>query len=114
MSYIGDQEKSMNRDERYYKAYMESRVISRRGLFRGLLKGAAGDSPTTLPATGPHPVMKHPCQNTYIYCDSCADYCEKQALFWQPHQPPSLINEQCNGCGECVARCPAMALEMCE
>ncbi|WP_072086339.1 4Fe-4S binding protein [Yersinia pekkanenii] len=102
----------MTRDERYYKAYMESRVISRRGLFRGLLRGATGDSSPASPATSPHPVIKNPCQNTYIYCDSCADYCEKQALLWQPNHPPTLVDERCNGCGECVSRCPAMALEM--
>ncbi|HEO0717909.1 TPA: ferredoxin [Yersinia enterocolitica] len=105
---MGDK-KSMNRDERYYKAYMESRVISRRGLFRGLLKGAASDSS---PATRPYPEIKNPCQNTYIYCDSCADYCEKQALLWQPNRPPTLVDKLCDGCCECAIRCPAMALEM--
>ncbi|WP_145508458.1 4Fe-4S binding protein [Yersinia alsatica] len=102
----------MNRDERYYKAFMESRVISRRGLFRGLLKGATGDSPPAPHATVSHPMLKNPCQNTYIYCNSCADFCEKQALLWQPRQPPTLVDAQCDGCGECVSRCPAMALEM--
>ncbi|MDN0124052.1 4Fe-4S binding protein [Yersinia aleksiciae] len=102
----------MNRDERYYKAYMESRVISRRGLFRGLLKGTVGDSSPTPPTATLYPAIINPCQNTYIYCDSCADYCEKQALLWQPHLPPTLVYELCNGCGECAFRCPAMALEM--
>ncbi|RXA93937.1 MULTISPECIES: 4Fe-4S binding protein [Yersinia] len=102
----------MARDERYYKAYLESRVISRRGLFRGLLKGAAGGAVQTTPPTLPHPILTNPCQNTYIYCNSCTDFCDKQALLWHPRQPPTLIDQQCDGCGECVARCPAMALEM--
>lgn len=102
----------MSRDERYYRAFMESRVISRRGLFRGLFKGAASDSPSTSSPDLPYPVIKNPCQNTYIYCDSCADFCEKHALLWQPGLPPTLVYELCDGCGECAFRCPAMALEM--
>ncbi|WP_050535411.1 4Fe-4S binding protein [Yersinia rohdei] len=102
----------MNRDERYYKAYLESRIISRRGLFRGLLKGAAGESLPISPPVILQPILKNPCQNTYIYCNSCADFCEKNALLWQPRQPPTLVNDRCDGCGECVVRCPAMALEM--
>ncbi|AJJ60945.1 4Fe-4S dicluster domain-containing protein [Yersinia pseudotuberculosis] len=183
--------KSVARDERYYKAYLESRTISRRGLFRGLLKGVQ-PSTTTAPSdiTAPPPLrppyaidephfqqsctgcgvcvaaceenlivmvnqrsalnfstpyfstpycsrcqacstacqtgalssaefhiaarpsVKNICQNTYIYCDSCADYCEKQALIWQANQPPTLVTELCDGCGECVFRCPARILEM--
>lgn len=179
-------DKSVTKDDRYYKAYMESRAISRRGLFRGLLKGmqpaTSEGSPAIIALTAARPpyaiaenlfqqhctgcgecvavcgehiivmvnqrpeldfstqycsrcqacsaacqtgalstVMFHiparpsvnnTCQNTYIYCDSCADYCEKQALRWQANQPPTLVSEWCDGCGECVFRCPTMALEM--
>lgn len=173
---------SVIKDERYYKAYLENRTISRRGLFRGLLKsarqqplplssvtairppGAIAESAFTQTCTGceacmhvcgehlivmvnqkpeldfstqycsrclacttacqsgalspsAHPITAHPgvkniCQNTYIYCDTCADYCDKQALLWLPHQPPTLALALCDGCGECAFRCPAKALEM--
>lgn len=175
----------MIKDERYYKAYIESRTISRRGLFRGLLKGvqpldahssthpattairppgavaenlflqrctgcracadACGESLIVMVNQRPeldfstqycsrchacntacqagalspssysiaaHPVVKNTCQNSYLYCDSCADYCERQALQWQTQQPPRLIDDLCDGCGECTFRCPAVALEM--
>lgn len=68
-------------------------------------------SPSAPPITA-HPGVKNICQNTYIYCDTCADYCDKQALLWRPHQPPTLALALCDGCGECAFRCPARALEM--
>ncbi|MDN6983745.1 (Fe-S)-binding protein, partial [Vibrio cholerae] len=74
--------KSVARDERYYKAYLESRTISRRGLFRGLLKGV---QPST--TTAPSDITAPP-----------------------PLRPPYAIDEphfqqSCTGCGVCVAAC---------
>lgn len=174
------------KDERFYKAYMEHRTVSRRGLLRGLLKGAqtvqqeqavseikadvirppgavaevlfrqactgCGDCVSACPESlivlngqrpeidflsnyctrceaciqacptgvlhkttfniNARPKLNHACQNSYMYCQSCADICQKNAIEWQINQPPILLNELCDGCAECAFVCPVNAFEM--
>lgn len=50
--------------------------------------------------------------NENIYCRSCAESCEVQALTFQLglSAAPQIDNDLCNGCGACVAPCPAKAI----
>ncbi len=50
----------------------------------------------------------------HIYCRSCAESCESQALTFQLglSAVPKINNELCNGCGACVAPCPSQAIEV--
>lgn len=52
--------------------------------------------------------------NQQIYCRSCAESCESQALTFQIgiSAVPQIDNELCTGCGACVAPCPANAIEV--
>lgn len=174
----------MDKEQSYYKAYMEHRTISRRGLLRSLVKGiqpqvepptalslsvirppgaqhealfqqscnGCGDCVTACPealiiitnqrpelsfasnyctrcqacadacpsialqntrfSIAARPSLINACQNTYLYCDSCADYCKKKAIQWQARKDPVLLTDLCDGCGECVFRCPTSAWEM--
>lgn len=70
-------------DERYYQALLEHRQLSRRALFRSLLKGG---------------------QKAY-------QQSEQQAVQRPVARPPQAVAEPlfmhlCNRCGECVAACP--------
>jgi len=52
--------------------------------------------------------------NQRIYCRSCAESCEAQALTFQIgiSAVPQINNELCTGCGACVAPCPTNAIEV--
>jgi len=52
--------------------------------------------------------------NENIYCRSCAESCEAQALTFQLglNAVPKIDNELCNGCGACVAPCPTKAIDI--
>jgi ferredoxin-type protein NapF len=52
--------------------------------------------------------------NKNIYCRSCAESCEAQALTFQIgiSAVPTIDHELCNGCGACVAPCPTKAIEV--
>lgn len=47
-------------------------------------------------------------------CRSCQDSCETQAIRFRPRlggpAQPALNAAECNGCGACVASCPARAI----
>lgn len=51
-----------------------------------------------------------------IACRSCEDYCEVQALRFQPRlkqvAQPVLDPSLCTGCGQCLAPCPTQALSL--
>ena len=79
------------RDTRNYRAWMSSRVVSRRGLFRGLLSSA-----------------KLPAEENAVAADLL-----KRAV----PRPPQAIAEplflqQCNGCGHCADACPVGLLSV--
>lgn len=52
--------------------------------------------------------------NQNIYCRSCAESCESQALTFQIgiNAVPQIDNDLCTGCGACVAPCPTKAIEV--
>jgi len=47
-----------------------------------------------------------------VYCRSCAESCERQALTFQLGLSaiPQINTDLCNGCGACVAPCPQQAI----
>lgn len=49
-----------------------------------------------------------------IYCRSCAESCQSQALTFQPglSAAPQIDEDLCSGCGACVAPCPAQAISI--
>ncbi len=60
-------------------------------------------------------VIKESClaeQN--IYCRSCAESCEFEALFFKIglSEKPQINLELCNGCGACYSPCPTQAIEI--
>ncbi|MGX9520080.1 ferredoxin-type protein NapF [Vibrio mediterranei] len=87
----------MTRDEKYYKAYMEHKTISRRGLFRALANGSTRNSP----------VMASD--------DSLAAKLECQEVSRTIPRPPKAVDELlyqqiCNACGDCVKACPEQVI----
>lgn len=51
-----------------------------------------------------------------VHCRSCEDSCEPRAIHFKPQlgavARPELDAERCNGCGACVAGCPAAAIKI--
>ncbi len=49
-----------------------------------------------------------------VYCRSCAESCEAQALTFKLgiSAVPQIENELCSGCGACVSPCPTQAIEI--
>lgn len=49
-----------------------------------------------------------------VECRRCQDSCEPQAILFRPTvsgiYQPQLDNQNCNGCGACVASCPVSAI----
>lgn len=49
-----------------------------------------------------------------IFCQSCQDVCDSQAISFQYIDSPipvaNINNEQCNTCGACVSTCPQNAI----
>lgn len=52
--------------------------------------------------------------NLNVYCRSCADSCEVQALSFQlgVNAIPNINLELCTGCGACVSPCPTQAIQI--
>ncbi|NJN40566.1 MAG: ferredoxin-type protein NapF, partial [Gammaproteobacteria bacterium] len=53
-----------------------------------------------------------------VVCRSCGDRCEARAIRFRLApggvSRPELDGDTCNGCGACVAVCPASAITICE
>jgi ferredoxin-type protein NapF len=50
-----------------------------------------------------------------IHCQSCADACAEQAITFTPRLGgpplPHIVVQRCTACGDCLAACPADAIE---
>jgi Na+-translocating ferredoxin:NAD+ oxidoreductase RNF subunit RnfB len=91
-------------------------VISRRQFLRGRFSAATESTPGNDPAAPKLAQISIACiayaQN--VVCRSCGDACEPAAIHFSP-QPggtalPSVLAEQCTGCGDCVPVCPTSAI----
>ena len=62
--------------------------------------------------TGWRPTVSHSC-NSRIFgnCEECQDDCPREAIQLQAKQLPT-INDNCNGCGECVSSCYIGAISL--
>ena len=51
-----------------------------------------------------------------VLCQLCQEQCEQEAIVFlregRGEQPPQILSERCNGCGACVAGCPADAISL--
>ena len=49
-----------------------------------------------------------------VLCQLCQEQCEQEAIIFSQvglsMQLPEILNDQCNGCGACLAQCPADAI----
>jgi len=78
----------------------------------GALRADIADAPWTVRAViGDGCLTKHG-----VICRTCGEQCESRAIRFRPAvgrvSQPELSIEQCNGCGACVAPCPANALSL--
>lgn len=50
--------------------------------------------------------------NQHVYCRSCAEQCESQAISFKPgiSSTPLITLADCTGCGACLSICPVDAL----
>ena len=95
------------KDERYYKAYMEHKTISRRGLFRALTSGtkkasADASSASSLPKLSEASVADQ---------DLVTEQLDASQVVRMVARPPGAIDELlfqkiCTGCSECESACP--------
>ncbi|MFA0085782.1 4Fe-4S binding protein [Vibrio sp. 10N.261.51.F12] len=89
-----------DKDERYYKAYMEHNTISRRGLFRALSGGAKRSTSQSSRAI----------RSSHHELDS-------SVVIRSVARPPGAVEEFlfqqiCNECGDCAAKCPEQVILM--
>lgn len=63
--------------------------------------------------TGLRPKFTNSC-NARLFgnCEECYEDCPRSAIELQPNQLPTL-NDNCNGCGECVSSCYIGAISLC-
>ncbi len=54
------------------------------------------------------------CSNTFSYCASCADSCERSAIEWKNKKIPVIDTNKCDGCGECAFECQSNTITMVE
>lgn len=78
----------------------------------------AGAASEPAPASAPwaaKPTVGETCLSTAgVICRTCADSCDRRAIMFRlavgGHATPMIDSTRCNGCGACVAPCPAAAL----
>ena len=115
---------SDSRDASYYRAWMSSRTVSRRGLFRGLLSPgkpvieqvpqSSADVLTRSVARPPQaiaePVFLQQCDG----CGHCAQACPVGIVSVQDGKASLAIDyAECDFCGACTQACKSGALDEC-
>ncbi|PKH05404.1 ferredoxin-type protein NapF [Moritella sp. Urea-trap-13] len=96
------------KDERYYKAYLENKTISRRGLFRAFVSGTKNEGGRRADTTSSGcTASNNAVQDTSFVAELLRD----SQVIKQVARPPGAINESlfqniCTGCGECESACP--------
>jgi len=104
-------------DEKYIKAKLQHQHVSRRGLFRGLLRGGQKSlekSDTKIIRTVPRPpgaidegIFARLCDG----CGQCAAACPREVLRVEQQLPRlDLDYNHCDLCGLCNSACPTNAL----
>ncbi|MGQ0287302.1 ferredoxin-type protein NapF [Pasteurellaceae bacterium 22721_9_1] len=104
----------MQKDERYYQAYLSHHQISRRGLFRGLL----GSTEKALQKTQLRTAIRPPFaaeENLFLTaCDGCGDCVKACDLgLIQIEQNKAILDlsyASCTLCGDCAKSCTRYAL----
>ena len=115
---------SDSRDARYYRAWMSSRTVSRRGLFRGLLspgkqaiEQAAQPSANLLArviARPPQAIAEPMFQQQCDECGRCAQACPVGIISIQGGKASLAIDyAECDFCGACTQACEREALDQC-
>ncbi len=110
------------RDSRYYHAWMSSRVISRRGLFRGLLSSAkppeeentvAGDLLQRAAPRPPQALAEPLFLKQCNCCGHCTDACPVGLLSVESGKAVLSIDyAECDFCGACTKACDSGALDL--
>ena len=99
-----------DKDERYYKAYMEHNTISRRGLFRSLTGGGKKikqemNEPVVarIVPRPPHAMEEIVFQELCTGCGDCKESCKEFVINIENDLAQlNLDYGYCSQCGECV------------
>lgn len=55
-------------------------------------------------------VLPHRCLATSSFCSVCSEHCPAPGAIVTRHGQPRVVAELCDGCGRCIAACPAPIL----
>lgn len=99
------------KDERYYKAYMEHKTISRRGLFRAFTSGTKKASADISSATSSSRSLPKSGEAVPADQDLVTELVDASQVVRVVARPPGAIEEVlfqkiCTGCTECESSCP--------
>jgi len=112
---------SDSRDSVYYRAWMSSRTVSRRGLFRGFLapgqraiqSGLEGEVLQRRVARPPQAVAEPLFLQACDGCGACRDACPVGIIALDNGKAQMNIElAECDFCGKCTASCQSGALEL--
>lgn len=107
------------KDERYYRAVLEHKSVSRRGLFRGLFSGVNATTKQAKtqaqirsvprpPGSAEESIFARLCSEG---CNQCEQVCPQQVISMVGGFPElSLDYNSCSECGECARACPTLAI----
>ncbi len=74
---------------------------------RGLAAAPAGRAAFALPPALVPSVLAHACLATTTFCSVCVERCPRPGAIVVAAGRPRVVPEACDGCGQCVAVCPA-------
>lgn len=107
------------KDERYYRAVLEHKSVSRRGLFRGLFSGVSATGKQAKkedearlvprpPGSAEESIFSKLCTQG---CNQCEQVCPQQVISMVDGLPElGLDYNSCSECGECARICPTLAI----